>query len=152
MKDCLFCSIIAGTVPSHKVWEDAKHLAFLTIFPNTEVVTVVVTKDHHNADFYAVDESVFADISIAARKVGQLLIDRLDDVGRTGIVFEGFGINHLHVKLFPLHGTKLDSWQPIHSDVDKYFEKYEGYISSHDYKRDDDEKLAKLAAKIRGEG
>ncbi|OGE88570.1 MAG: diadenosine tetraphosphate hydrolase [Candidatus Doudnabacteria bacterium RIFCSPLOWO2_02_FULL_49_13] len=151
MKDCLFCSIIAGTVPSHKVWEDAKHLAFLTIFPNTEGVTVVVTKDHHNADFYAVDESVFADISIAARKVGQLLIDRLDDVGRTGIVFEGFGINHLHVKLFPMHGTKLDSWQPIHSDVDKYFEKYEGYISSHDYKRDDDEKLAKLAAKIRGE-
>lgn len=151
MKDCLFCSIVVGTAPSHKIWEDEKHLAFLSIFPNTEGFAVVVTKDHYEADFYTIPEEVFVGISVAARQVGQLLIDKLDDVGRTGIVFEGFGVNHLHAKLFPMHGTKNDSWQPVHSNIEKYFEKYEGYISSHDHKREDDSKLAKLAAKIRKE-
>jgi len=33
--------------------------------------------------------------------------------------------------------------------LDKYFVKYEGYISSHDYKREDDIKLKKLAEKIK---
>ncbi|MEM4719710.1 MAG: diadenosine tetraphosphate hydrolase, partial [Candidatus Pacearchaeota archaeon] len=37
---------------------------------------------------------------------------------------------------------------PIKSNVDKFFEKYEGYISSHDYRRADDEELKKIAEKI----
>jgi len=48
-----------------------------------------------------------------------------------------------------MHGTKTQEWQPITSNVDTYFRKYEGYISSHDYKREDDAALARLAAKIR---
>ena len=45
--DCIFCKIVNGEVPCHKVWEDEKHLAFLTIFPNTEGVTVVIPKKHY---------------------------------------------------------------------------------------------------------
>lgn len=37
----------------------------------------------------------------------------------------------------------------IESNVVKYFDRYEGYISSHDYERADDAKLAALAKKIR---
>jgi len=66
------------------------------------------------------------------------------------MIFEGFGVDHLHCKLFPMHGTKdMTKWVPLKSNIDKYFEKYEGYISSHDYKRADDAKLAELARKIR---
>jgi len=147
--DCIFCKIVAGEAPSHKVWEDENHLAFLSIFPNTEAFTVVITKNHYPADFYSVPEDVFAGISVAARKVGQLLNLKLDDVGRTGIIYEGFGIDHLHVKLFPMHGTKMDNWKSIKSNVDKYFDKYEGYMSSHDYKRADDNQLADLAKRLR---
>ena len=85
----------------------------------------------------------------AARSTAKLLDAKLDDVGRTGMIFEGFGIDHVHAKLFPMHGTKMAEWKPIESKVDKYFEKYEGYISSHDYKRADDDKLEELAKKIR---
>jgi diadenosine tetraphosphate (Ap4A) HIT family hydrolase len=88
-------------------------------------------------------------IILAAKKVGKLLDAKLEDVGRTGLIGEGFGIDHLHFKLFPMHGTKMTDWKPIESSVDKYFDKYEGYISSHDYKRADDEKLSSLAKKIR---
>src|SRR3989338_10535439 len=70
------------------------------------------------------------------------ILEKMEDVGRTGMIFEGFGIDHAHAKLFPMHGTKMAEWQPLKSNVDKYFEKYEGYISSHNYKRADDQKLA----------
>jgi histidine triad (HIT) family protein len=65
------------------------------------------------------------------------------------MIFEGFGVDHIHAKLFPMHGTKKENWEQSNSKIDKYFEKYEGYVSSHDFKRADDEKLAKLAEKIR---
>ena len=85
------------------------------------------------------------------KKAEAKLIDsKLEDVGRTGLIFEGFGVDHLHAKLFPMHGTAdMTKWKPLHSNMKKYFEKYEGYISSHDYERAEDEKLAKLARKIR---
>lgn len=65
------------------------------------------------------------------------------------MIFEGFGVDHIHAKLFPMHGTKISEWKLIKSNVDKYFEKYEGYISSHDYKCADDEKLSSLAKLIK---
>lgn len=68
------------------------------------------------------------------------------------MILEGFGVDHLHAKLFPMHGTEnVKDWKPVKSNMDKYFEKYEGYISSHDWKRADDVKLAELASRIRGE-
>lgn len=67
------------------------------------------------------------------------------------MVFEGFGVDHVHAKLYPMHGTKMEKWKPIESAQEKYFTKYEGYISSHDAARADDEYLAQLAAKIRGD-
>ena len=73
----------------------------------------------------------------------------MEYVGRTGMIFEGFGIDHAHAKLFPMHGTKMPEWKPLKSNADKYFKKYEGYISSHDYKRADNDKLAELAKKLR---
>lgn len=149
--DCIFCRIVRKEVQCHKVWEDEKHLAFLTIFPNTPGFTVVITKEHQGSYVFAVPEKVMLDLVKAAQEVAKLLDTRLEDVGRTGMIFEGFGVDHLHAKLFPMHGTKMSQWKAIHSNVDKFFEKYEGYVSSHDYKRADDAWLAALAAKIRGE-
>lgn len=151
MQDCVFCKIVKGELPSHKIWEDEKHLAFLSIYPNTEGFSVVITKEHHSSYAFDLPDEVLSGIVLAAKKVGKLIDEKLEGVGRTGMIFEGFGVDHIHAKLFPMHGTKKNHWEPAHSDVDKYFEKYEGYISSHDYKRADDEKLANLAKKIREE-
>ena len=78
-------------------------------------------------------------------RVAKILDAKLEDVGRTGAIFEGFGVDHAHIKLFPMHGTARNNCKPIHSSIDKYFEQYEGYISSHDHKRADDSNLAELA-------
>jgi diadenosine tetraphosphate (Ap4A) HIT family hydrolase len=131
------------------VWEDDKHLAFLSIFPNTEGVTVVIPKEHQPSYIFDVPEDVMIALMRATGKVAKLLDSKLADVGRTAVVFEGFGVDHLHAKLFPMHGTKSGTWIRRSSNVEKYFDKYEGYISSHDYERASDETLADLAKKLR---
>lgn len=147
--DCIFCKIVSGEAPSQKIWEDNEHLAFLNIFPNTEGATVVIPKKHYGSYFADLPEDVLEDLMEASQKVAKLLDEKLDDVGRTGLIFEGFGVNHIHAKLFPMHGTNSDKWEMIESDIDTYFETYPGYLSSHSSKRADDEELSKLAKKIR---
>lgn len=149
-ENCVFCKIVAQTIPSYPVYEDTEHLAFLSIFPNTEGVTVVIPKEHHTSYFADIPEEVVLKLFLTARKVAKLLDQNLDDVGRTAMVFEGFGVNHLHIKLFPMHGTKdMSEWKPIHSEVKIYFEKYPGYISTHDGEQADKEVLKTTAKKIR---
>ena len=147
--DCIFCRIAAGESPCHKIWENEKHLALLTIFPNTEGFSVVITKDHQPSYLFDLDDEVMIGLVRAAKETAKLIDSKLEDVGRTGMIFEGFGVDHIHAKLFPMHGTKSDQWMQRKSNVDKHFDQYEGYVSSHDYKRADDETLARLAEKIR---
>lgn len=151
-EDCIFCQIAQGKAPCHKVWEDEKHLAFLSIFPNTEGFTVVITKDHHPSYLFDLPDDIAAGLVRAAKETAHVLDTTFDDVGRTGLMFEGFGVDHVHAKLFPMHGTKSGEWKKRSSKVDKYFEMYEGYISSHDHERVDDEKLAELAKRLRQTG
>lgn len=150
MNDCIFCKIVKGEAPCHKIWEDEKHLAFLSIFPNTEGFSVVITKAHHTSYVFDLPEEVMTGLVLATKQVAKKLDAAFEDVGRTGMMFEGFGVDHIHAKLFPMHGTKDDQWKQRKSNVDTYFETYQGYISSHDYKRADDAHLAELAKKIRG--
>ena len=44
--DCLFCKIIAGEIPSNKVYEDEYVLAFRDIAPQAPVHILVVPKEH----------------------------------------------------------------------------------------------------------
>jgi diadenosine tetraphosphate (Ap4A) HIT family hydrolase len=148
--NCIFCKIVKEEIPCHKIWEDEKHLAFLSIFPNTEGFSVVIPKKHFSSYAFDLPDEVLKDLVIASKKVAKLIDSKLEDVGRTGMIFEGFGVDHVHAKLFPMHGTAdMGKWKEIKSNVNKFFDKYEGYISSHDYKREDDEKLKKLAEKIK---
>lgn len=149
MTNCIFCKIVNGEAPAHRIWEDDKHIAFLSIFPNTEGFSVVITKEHYSSYVFDLPEEVLTGLMRAVRETAKLLDTKLHDVGRTGLMFEGFGVDHIHAKLFPMHGTKMPDWKPIHSSMDKYFAKYEGYISSHDSKRADDIELGELAKKLR---
>src|SRR6185369_12596591 len=120
MEDCIFCKIVSGEVPSHKVWEDEKHMAFLTIFPNTVGVTVVITKDHNPSYIFENTDEVVSKLMLATKKVAKILDSTFEDVGRTGVVFEGFGVDHLHSKLYPMHGTgNMDEWKMIESGSKK---------------------------------
>ena len=151
MSDCIFCKIIKGEIPCHKIWEDEKHLAFLSIFPNTKGFSVVITKKHYPSYIFDLPDEILQDLVVAAKKVGNLIDDKLEDVDRTGLIAEGFGVDHAHIKLFPMHGTaSMAEWKPIENPRDEFYEKYPGYISSHDSKQADNKELSELAKKIRG--
>ncbi|MFA6551880.1 MAG: HIT domain-containing protein [Candidatus Paceibacterota bacterium] len=47
MSDCIFCKIISGEIPSHKVYENEKFLAFLDINPQSPGHTLVIPKEHY---------------------------------------------------------------------------------------------------------
>ncbi|WP_404395544.1 HIT family protein [Pseudoalteromonas phenolica] len=147
---CIFCDIVAGKSPCHKVWEDNEHLAFLSIFPNTKGFTVVIPKEHHSSYAFAQSDEVLSELVLATKKVALLLDKAFDGVARTGMFFEGYGVDHLHSKLFPMHGTGNNSeFKLIEANINKFFDRYEGYLSSHDFERADDNVLSQLAAHIR---
>ncbi|MBI5369565.1 HIT family protein [Candidatus Uhrbacteria bacterium] len=146
---CLFCEIVANRIKSHRVWEDENYLAFLTIFPNTEGVTVVIAKKHYSSNVFDLPENIRQGLITAAGIVAKKIQGSFDDVGRTGIIFEGFGVDHIHAKLFPMHGTRMEQWKPIKSNIKTFFSTYPGYLSSHDGERADDAHLADIAKRIR---
>ena len=47
MAECIFCKIVAGDIPCHKVYEDDHVLAFLDIGPLSHGHTLIVPKTHH---------------------------------------------------------------------------------------------------------
>lgn len=149
--NCVFCQIVAGQMPAHKIWEDDEHIAFLSIFPNTKGFTVVATKAHHGSYAFKQSDEVLQKLIVATKKTAQLLDSFFEDVARCGMFFEGYGVDHLHSKLFPMHGTQTLEGERGFEDkkIDNYFEEYPGYLSSNDSKRADDGELAKLATEIR---
>ncbi|OKO98589.1 HIT family protein [Xenorhabdus eapokensis] len=150
MNNCIFCEIVNGKSPAHVIWEDDDYMAFLSIYPNTLGFTVVIPKKHYESYAFELSDDSLSGLIIASKKVAKLLDSTLEDVARTGLIFEGYGVDHVHAKLFPMHGTGNNNrFKKISSCVDKFFYEYEGYISSHDSKRASDKDLNILAKKIR---
>ena len=101
--DCLFCSIIAGDIPSKKVYEDDVAYAFLDISPWQEGHTLVVPR-RHSTDILD-DDTVLAEIAPAVARVGRLLKERLgaeacNVVSNAGAV-AGQEVFHTHVHVLP---------------------------------------------------
>jgi histidine triad (HIT) family protein len=46
MQDCIFCKIVRGEIPSHKVYEDDDILAFRDIHPQAQVHFMIIPKEH----------------------------------------------------------------------------------------------------------
>jgi histidine triad (HIT) family protein len=68
-KDCLFCKIIAGEIPSEKVYEDDTTYAFKDINPKAKVHVLVVPRKHYAnvAELAAADPQQLA--HIRSRKI-----------------------------------------------------------------------------------
>jgi histidine triad (HIT) family protein len=147
MNDCIFCKIISGEIPSSKVWEDDKFLAILDINPNTEGVTLVMPKNHHDSYAFGQGDTFLQEFVQATKTVAKKLEKALE-VKRVGMVWEGMGVNHLHAKLYPFHGLGEEYEEMEHGTEKVYFENYPGYITTQLGEQADFDKLADLAKKI----
>ena len=107
--DCLFCKIIAGEIPSTKVYEDDKILAFRDIAPQAPAHILVIPKEHIggvdelNAENSAVISHIFAKIAEIAKKEGLENGYRVvSNIGEHGCQ----SVRHLHFHI--LGGRQLD--------------------------------------------
>lgn len=102
--DCIFCKIVAGSVPSYKVYENTSALAFLDINPLAEGHTLVIPKPHA-ANLWEIDEASLRDTIAAARTVAlgmkaSLGLDSMNLVQANG-PWALQSVNHLHFHLIP---------------------------------------------------
>lgn len=110
MNDCIFCKIIAGEIPSKKVYEDEKVLAFHDISPQAPVHVLVIPKVHIpsvaaiNAENSAVLSHVFEVIAKVAGELG-LNEEGYRVVSNCGEA-AGQTVPHLHFHI--LGGRKLE--------------------------------------------
>ncbi len=99
--DCLFCKIAAGDIPSKKVYEDDKVLAFYDIEPKAPVHVLIIPKAHLagvrdvTADNSAAVAHIFAVIPQIAAQLGvtdyRIVTNNGADAGQT--------VQHLHFHL-----------------------------------------------------
>lgn len=97
MENCIFCKIIAGEIPAHKVYEDKKFLAFLDIRPLSAGHTLVVPKEHHRFVWDVVD---ICGYFTAVQKVAKAL-QRVSGTEEVHMKVVGEEVEHAHVWVFP---------------------------------------------------
>jgi histidine triad (HIT) family protein len=78
--DCLFCKIVAGEIPSHKIDEDDKTLSFMDINPWTRGHALVIPKEH-SRNIYDADAEDLAAAYRSAQRLAQRMRDRLGAEG-----------------------------------------------------------------------
>lgn len=128
MDNCIFCKIAKGEIPCAKIWEDEKHLAFLDINPNVIGMCLVITKQHFDSYTFDMPEKEHHELIDAAKTTAKILEKSLN-VQRVAMVMEGLGVNHAHIKLYPIHGLN-EKLKEIWSKKRVFFENYDGYIST----------------------
>ena len=77
MKDCIFCKIIAGEIPSRKIYEDDKVYAFMDIGPINFGHTLLIPKEHHTGSSTIPEETAGRMFKVASR-IGVALKRALD--------------------------------------------------------------------------
>lgn len=112
MDSCLFCKIIAGTIPSAKVYEDDLTLAFRDINPKAPSHVLVIPKEHFvSVHDVPVDQgTVFTSLMNAVNQVVRL--ENLVEEGYRLVINSGENggqlVPHIHVHV--LGGRSLPSF------------------------------------------
>ena len=103
-KDCIFCKIADGLIPSHKVYEDNEILAFLDISQVTQGHTLVIAKEH-TSNFLTTPKEIMHKVMDVAQRIGQAQMSILGAKGvniLTNVNKEaGQSVYHFHVHVIP---------------------------------------------------
>ncbi|OGG03322.1 histidine triad nucleotide-binding protein [Candidatus Gottesmanbacteria bacterium RBG_16_37_8] len=108
MENCIFCKIIKGEIPSKKVLENNKVIAFYDISPKAPVHVLIVPKKHINSlmDVKKKDKDLMGELLTTATGIAQNL--GLNSGGYKLVVNNGRGAGQL---VFHLHFHLLGGWK-----------------------------------------
>ena len=126
MKDCIFCKIVKGEIPSFKVYEDDRIFAFEDINPITTGHTLVIPK-HHAENIWEMSEDDLVAISLASKKIAAAIKAVLNPAGIACIQLNGRAVNqvvmHYHFHLIPRSEEEpeltMTQWELVPGDMDR---------------------------------
>lgn len=132
MTDCVFCRIVAGQIPSTRVYEDEQTLAFMDIGQvNPGHVLVAVKK--HARNVFELEETQAEAIARAIVKISRALKKTFEPEGLS--VYQANGkaagqtVFHYHVHLLPRHaGDGMELTWPVKNPPRERLEEYAGKI------------------------
>ncbi len=125
MDDCIFCQIVAGTIPSFKIYEDETVYAFADINPLQEGHTLIIPKEHYE-NIWEMPAAQLKAIAVASKKVAGALQAALTPEGICVMQLNGRGVNqivmHYHMHLIPKKvGSppfERSAWELVPGDMD----------------------------------
>lgn len=122
----LFEKIIAGEIPSYRIYEDENVYAFLDIQPNTKGHTLVIPKKPYE-NLLEIPEELFQPLLRAAQKIAARMKSELGAEGfnlrmNNGAV-AGQEIFHAHLHLIPRYAGETED--PIHTHIEMSPEEFE---------------------------
>lgn len=102
--DCIFCKIVAGDVPSTKVHEDERTVAFMDVNPGARGHMLVVPREHAT-DLHGISDDDLAAVALTARDLAARAVDRLGADGVNILQNNGRAawqsVFHYHVHVVP---------------------------------------------------
>lgn len=100
--DCIFCKIVNKEFSSKAIYEDEFVLAFLDINPKVNGHTLIVPKKHYT-DFTELSNDLLVHINDVAKKLSNILMDKLNATGISILVNYGTSqeVKHYHLHLLP---------------------------------------------------
>ncbi len=108
MNDCIFCKIVAGEIPSKKVYEDQDFLAFLDIRPLSPGHTLIIPKKHYRWVWQVENAGAYFEV---AKKIA-LALKKAFGVEQIESKIVGEEVHHAHIWIFPdpaqVKGDKMD--------------------------------------------
>jgi len=112
--DCIFCKIVAGEIPSYRIYEDKETLAFLDVGPVNYGHTLVIPKKHVE-NLETIDEETLGKVVMTVKKVGRSIKTGLGakgyNIGLNNDQVAGQIIPHLHFHVMPrTEGDGLKLW------------------------------------------
>jgi histidine triad (HIT) family protein len=110
--DCLFCKIVAGTIPANRVYEDEHSIVFPDINPQAPTHLLIIPKQHiaSQATATAKDTALIGHLMATAAEIARdhdlsagyrVVVNTGGDGGQT--------VNHLHLHLL---GGRHMKWPP----------------------------------------
>ena len=104
MHDCIFCKIVTGDIPAHKVYEDDEFLAFLDIHPQSPGHSLVIPKKHYRWVWDVPNAGAYFEVVKKVAKAQQSAFNTDWILCKT----VGEEVPHAHVWVFPNDKTEGD--------------------------------------------
>ncbi len=120
MKDCIFCKIVSGNIPSMKVYEDDICLAYLDINPDSDGHTLIIPKNHYK-DIYDIPSNTLSHIYEVSKIIMKRLEEKLNCNGFTLVQNNGDiqEVKHYHLHIKPYYSNKKSIELIKHNDLIK---------------------------------